>query len=202
MGRRSATSLRCPAPRSPRDSPSSCGGRCRTRPDGGGRRRAARDAGPDRDAGRAHARTDREGAGRARRLHDAVDADPEHADAGKDSQFAAWNGNPSGPRCRPKRGRTSRTLVLAKNGGLTELLTSPSSYVNRIWRPSTGRPRFRHRCHGRRPALQETGGSVETEPRRWARGHPDQRQRPRHAGAHDPSVLRAAWKARARADPL
>ena len=49
--------------------------------DGRGGGGAAVDARPDRDAGRSHAGADGEGAGRARRLHDAVDAAAEHADA-------------------------------------------------------------------------------------------------------------------------
>jgi Protein of unknown function (DUF1592)/Protein of unknown function (DUF1588)/Protein of unknown function (DUF1595)/Protein of unknown function (DUF1585)/Protein of unknown function (DUF1587) len=50
---------------------------------------------------------------------------------GKDHQFAAWTGNPKlGTEMRDEVLADVSQLVLTENGGLTELLTSPSSYLN------------------------------------------------------------------------
>ncbi len=50
---------------------------------------------------------------------------------GKDSQFTAWTANAKiGTEMQDETRTNVSQLVLAKNGGLTELLTSPSSYIN------------------------------------------------------------------------
>ncbi len=49
---------------------------------------------------------------------------------GKDTQFTAWNQS-RGTELRDEALTNVSQLVLAENGGLTELLTTPSSYVNR-----------------------------------------------------------------------
>jgi len=53
------------------------------------------------------------------------------ATLGKDSQFSKWNGNAKlGAELQDEALSDVSQLVLADNGGLAELLTSPSSYVN------------------------------------------------------------------------
>jgi hypothetical protein len=50
---------------------------------------------------------------------------------GKDTQFNAWNKNPKlGGEMQDETRTNVSQLVLVKNGGLTELLTSPSSYID------------------------------------------------------------------------
>jgi Protein of unknown function (DUF1592)/Protein of unknown function (DUF1588)/Protein of unknown function (DUF1595)/Protein of unknown function (DUF1587)/Protein of unknown function (DUF1585) len=50
---------------------------------------------------------------------------------GKDTQFAAWNGNPKlGEEMADETRLNLSTLVLTSNDTLTALLTSPSSYIN------------------------------------------------------------------------
>jgi hypothetical protein len=50
---------------------------------------------------------------------------------GKDQQFTAWTANPKlGTEMRDEALTNVSGLVLSENGGLTELLTSPSSYIN------------------------------------------------------------------------
>jgi hypothetical protein len=50
---------------------------------------------------------------------------------GKDQQFKAWTGNPKiGTEMRDEVLTNVSQLVLLENGGLSELLTSPSSFIN------------------------------------------------------------------------
>jgi hypothetical protein len=50
---------------------------------------------------------------------------------GKDQQFAGWNTKPKlGTEMRDETLTNLSQLVLAENGGLTELLTTPSSYID------------------------------------------------------------------------
>jgi hypothetical protein len=53
------------------------------------------------------------------------------ATVGKDSQFATWNANPKiGIEMRDETLTNVSQLVLGANGSLTDLLTTPSSYIN------------------------------------------------------------------------
>jgi hypothetical protein len=84
---------------------------------------------------------------------------------GKDSQFGAWNGNAKiGTEMRAEARTNVSQLVLAKNGGLTELLTSPSSYINqdlaKFYGPSLGTGSG---VTVTDPALQGAGSFVETD---------------------------------------
>jgi hypothetical protein len=84
---------------------------------------------------------------------------------GKDAQFTAWNTNAKlGAEMLAEARTNVSQLVLAKNGGLTELLTSPSSYVNEdlatFYNVSPGSGTG---VTVSDPALQGAGAFVETD---------------------------------------
>ena len=130
---------------------------------------------------------------------------------GKDTQFKAWN-NANDPKLGQELvDETIANVTEAFDGGtLTDLLTSPSSYIDQdlanfyahveagveAGAPlGAGPHRDGRRHHDQRPDVRAHRAPAP-------RGHPHQRERPRHQRAHDAPVGGPARQARSRAGPV
>ena len=138
--------------------------------------------------------------GRAERLRHAVARAPEHPKRSpRTPSSAAWS--PAlAHDLKTETLKTSRLARLSGERGLTELLTSPSSYIN----ADGGDVLRSSRWTGARsttPAAEDQRQSGAAT-RSRARGDPHPGQRPRHAGAHVAAVSGPSGQARSRAGPV